>query len=66
VEKFTIIATKMDRADTSSNKNTDYLHELHENVKFRSVLAKIYRRIRKTENDCNNWKNNCFAEFQEL
>jgi len=37
-----------------------------ENIKFRSVLAKIYRRIRKTEQECYNWKNNCFNEFQEL
>jgi len=42
------------------------MQEVLENIKFRSVLAKIYRRVRKTEQECNNWKNNCFNEFQEL
>jgi len=56
----------MDRADTIINKNTDYLHEVLENNSVRSVLAKIYRRIKRTEGDCNIWKNSCFAEFKDL
>lgn len=56
----------MDRADTIINKNTDYLHEVLENNSVRSVLSKIYRRIKRTHADSNTWKNTCFAEFKDL
>jgi hypothetical protein len=66
IEWFTSVATFMDRADTIINKNTDYLVEVFENNSVRSLMAKIYRRIKKSEVSCDQWKNTCFAEFVDL
>lgn len=33
---------------------------------MRAWLARIYRRIKKTEADVNGWKSDCFRDFQEL
>lgn len=66
IEKFIQISTFMDRADTIMNKNTDYLQEITENTAVRAWLARIYRRVKKTESEVTLWKNQYFHEFTEL
>lgn len=66
IEKFIQISTFMDRADTIMNKNTDYLQEITENTAIRAWLARIYRRVKKTESEVTSWKKLNFSEFSGL